>query len=189
MTVPRDTTLSFSLTPLRREGDTLSYRWTLNGDSVGADSAVTVPFPNLGEQAVVGRVIVDADADSVVWRIMVVPPEGVSDFGLRILDFGLSEPFPNPFNATAAVNYHLSAFSRVNLSLYDINGRLVGTLVDGWESAGEHRATIGGQAGTPAPLGLAAGVYFLRLQVLGSTGAPPGGRTFSPLIRKLVVVG
>ena len=122
-------------------------------------------------------------------------PDEVPNFAIRNSQFALMEVYPNPFNSQTAVSYQLSAFSRVNLSLYDINGRLVQTLVDGWQGAGEHRATIGGQAGTPAPLAnggqagtpaplsLPAGVYFLHLQAEGQAGM-----TVLPESRKVVVV-
>ena len=71
-------------------------------------------------------------------------------------DFHLAEPHPNPFNSTAAISYQLSAFSRVNLALYDINGRLVRTLTDGWEAAGAHQRTLRADR-------LPGGVYILKL--------------------------
>ena len=194
-----DDTVTFKVLPFIPE-DTLEYHWVLDRRNAGdADSAVIV-FNSAGLHQVIAVAWKGEERDRIEWTVKVTDPEGIGDFAIRNSQFALSEPFPNPFNATAAVNYQLSAFSKVNLSLYDIQGRLVGTLVEGWEAAGEHRVVIGGQAGmsilpgggqarTPAPLvGLPAGVYFLRLQVAPSTGAPPGGGTFSPLIRKAVVV-
>ena len=77
-------------------------------------------------------------------------------------DFRLAEPHPNPFNSTAAISYQLSAFSRVNLSLYDINGRLVQTLTDGWEAAGAHQRTLRADR-------LPGGVYILKLSAGAQT--------------------
>ncbi|MFH1734827.1 MAG: right-handed parallel beta-helix repeat-containing protein [bacterium] len=64
--------------------------------------------------------------------------------------------YPNPFNPSTAISIQLSAFSEVNLSVFDISGRLVAELVDGWREAGVHRVIFDGS-------GLASGVYIYRL--------------------------
>ncbi|MBU0519842.1 T9SS type A sorting domain-containing protein, partial [bacterium] len=68
---------------------------------------------------------------------------------------------PNPFNPTTAISFQLSAFSLVNLSVYDIQGRLVDTLVDGFRVAGYHQVTFDGSD-------VSSGVYVYRL-TLSST--------------------
>jgi cytochrome c peroxidase len=62
----------------------------------------------------------------------------------------------NPFNPTTAISYSLAEAGNVHLGVYDVAGRRVSTLVDGWQSAGDHRITFKGD-------NLASGVYFLRL--------------------------
>jgi hypothetical protein len=71
--------------------------------------------------------------------------------------YSLYVPSPNPFNASATVRYDLPAPGHVSLSLYDLSGRLVATLVDGEQPAGRHAVELDGS-------GLAAGVYFIRLE-------------------------
>jgi hypothetical protein len=65
--------------------------------------------------------------------------------------------YPNPFNPTTSIAYALPKATEVSLKVYDISGRLVSTLVDGWRNAGMHRAVF--QASD-----LASGVYIYRLQ-------------------------
>jgi hypothetical protein len=77
--------------------------------------------------------------------------------------FRLEAAYPNPFNASTALSYQLSANSYVCLRVYDTAGRLVTTLVDGWRSAGEHQLTW--DAGD-----LAAGMYFARLEARDYVG-------------------
>jgi len=72
------------------------------------------------------------------------------------LHFGLDAVYPNPFNATAVVGYRLSVVGWMELGLYDLNGRLVQTLFEGWQEAGSHQAVIDGTQ-------LPSGVYLLRL--------------------------
>lgn len=68
---------------------------------------------------------------------------------------------PNPFNASTAISYRLSADGVVNLTIYDITGREVAKLVDGMKPAGSHQVIFDGSD-------LVSGVYFARLKAGGS---------------------
>ncbi|MBU0517465.1 T9SS type A sorting domain-containing protein [bacterium] len=72
-------------------------------------------------------------------------------------EFALTGANPNPFNPTTSISIQLSAVSRVNLTVYDISGRKVATLVDGFRDAGYHQITFDGS-------GLASGVYLVKLE-------------------------
>ena len=50
----------------------------------------------------------------------------------------LYQNYPNPFNPSTVIKYQLSKSGMVSLRVYDILGRLVSTMVDNWEQAGEH---------------------------------------------------
>ena len=69
----------------------------------------------------------------------------------------LAEAYPNPFNPTTAISFQLAQAGRTFLGVYDISGRLVSTLVNGWREAGSHLATFEAQE-------LSAGIYMYRLQ-------------------------
>ena len=69
----------------------------------------------------------------------------------------LSQNYPNPAKGETIINYSLAKSSRVNLSLFDVNGRLVEVLVNGVKEAGSHTIKVKGGS-------LTAGVYFYRLQ-------------------------
>jgi hypothetical protein len=64
---------------------------------------------------------------------------------------------PNPFNPTVALRFDLPVASRVKLGVYDISGRLVSELVNGWREAGLHEVAFDGS-------NLASGIYLYRLQ-------------------------
>jgi M6 family metalloprotease-like protein len=91
-----------------------------------------------------------------VWLIR-MDSEGLLavDFGTthRPTEFAIDSPYPNPFNPTAVLRYELQAASLVELSVYDITGRLVAKLVDGWRKAGSHQVTLDAT-------GFASGVYI-----------------------------
>ncbi|MDI6767770.1 MAG: T9SS type A sorting domain-containing protein [Bacteroidota bacterium] len=77
-------------------------------------------------------------------------PEGINEFKLH-------KNYPNPFNPTTVISYQLPAVSHVKLSVYDVLGREVATLVDGMKEAGFYTANFDGSK-------LSSGVYFYKLQ-------------------------
>lgn len=64
--------------------------------------------------------------------------------------------YPNPFNPMTAISYKLQASSYVNLTVYDIAGRQVAELVNGWRDVGAHKVIFDGSD-------LPSGVYIYRL--------------------------
>ena len=70
----------------------------------------------------------------------------------------LYEASPNPFNPVTQITYWVPERAHVRLSVYDVSGRLVTTLVDDVRDSGEH--TVGWRADD-----LPSGVYFCRLEV------------------------
>jgi hypothetical protein len=62
---------------------------------------------------------------------------------------------PNPFQGQTTLQYRLEAPQQINISLYDVNGRQLSTLVDQPQEAGTY--TVDWQAGQ-----YPEGVYFAR---------------------------
>ena len=75
--------------------------------------------------------------------------------------FALHQNYPNPFNPTTTIAFDLPRATHVRLSVFDLSGRLVSTLVDAAVPAGSHRVTWNAR-------GLATGIYFLRMNAGGS---------------------
>ncbi len=71
--------------------------------------------------------------------------------------FTLSQNYPNPFNPTATISYVIGNRQMVNLSVYDILGQRVATLVDEEKAPGSYTATFDGSK-------LPSGIYLYRLQ-------------------------
>ncbi len=71
-------------------------------------------------------------------------------------NFAITSNYPNPFNPSTVLSYKLQAASTVNLAVYDIAGKQVAELVDGWRKAGSHEVTFDGS-------GLSSGVYIYHL--------------------------
>jgi hypothetical protein len=83
--------------------------------------------------------------------------------GIKEIDTPVSNDYcylscsPNPCKSFANIQFELPRASAVNLSVYDITGRLIVQLIDGLYGAGIHVATLDAS-------GFGSGVYFYRLE-------------------------
>ena len=71
--------------------------------------------------------------------------------------FTLEQNYPNPFNPTTTIGYELHKSSFVNLSVFDICGRQVATIVNEYQSKGVYKVNFDGR-------GLASGIYLCSLK-------------------------
>ncbi|TKJ41201.1 hypothetical protein CEE37_05925 [candidate division LCP-89 bacterium B3_LCP] len=72
-------------------------------------------------------------------------------------DFVVLDCYPNPFNPVTKISYQLPAANHVKLTVYDISGSKITSVVNGWRDAGMHEVTFNGS-------NLASGVYIYRLK-------------------------
>ena len=93
--------------------------------------------------------------DDVVLTVTV--PEAVGDQVALPESMTLLNPYPNPFNSTAQIPFELSASARVELSVYNLLGQKVATLVNPQEyTAGRHQVAWDAS-------GVTSGLYFVKL--------------------------
>jgi len=76
--------------------------------------------------------------------------------------FALLQNYPNPFNPETEIRYDLPKASRVTLTIFNLAGQAVRTLVDGNIPAGSHAANWNGR--NDRGRRVAGGIYFYRLQ-------------------------
>ncbi len=76
--------------------------------------------------------------------------------------FSLESNMPNPFGVRTTIRYALPSTSPVQLSIYDLSGRLVRTLVDGPITAGLHNTPWDGLDDRGREVG--SGIYFYNLK-------------------------
>ncbi|REL39249.1 T9SS C-terminal target domain-containing protein [Rhodohalobacter sp. SW132] len=86
----------------------------------------------------------------VVFSLSTEEPEQVRDFELH-------QNYPNPFNPATTISFYLPQSEEVTLTVFDITGRRVATLVDQPMNAGIHNQTFDASA-------LSSGIYFYRLE-------------------------
>jgi hypothetical protein len=70
--------------------------------------------------------------------------------------YNLGQNYPNPFNPSTAIRFDLPLRSFVTLKVYDMIGREVATLVNGFQEAGSHEIKFDAS-------GLPSGIYFYRI--------------------------
>lgn len=129
-------------------GDTWSeipYQYQLKPDDyvreIEADTRGTLFFGTLSEglfQVTLGTGVEEASP----------APEG---------SYMLHQNYPNPFNPVTTIRYFIPKREHVQLRIYEVTGKVVVTLVDGYQIAGTHRVEFDGSL-------LPSGVYFYRLR-------------------------
>jgi hypothetical protein len=80
---------------------------------------------------------------------------------------GLAQNYPNPFNPQTTIAFSLAQRANVHLAIYDVNGALVHTLVNGVRPAGPSSASWDGRDMNGALV--SSGVYFYKLVAGGFT--------------------
>jgi hypothetical protein len=78
------------------------------------------------------------------------------------LELMLSQNRPNPFNPSTTISFTTANATRIMVSVYDIEGKLVRTLIDGTFPAGWKEIIWDGTDAFGNPVG--SGVYFCRLE-------------------------
>lgn len=77
-------------------------------------------------------------------------------------NFLLKQNYPNPFNPSTNIEFNVSKQSLVNISIYDINGKLINELVNERKNIGNYLTKWNGtdQKGNK----VASGTYFYKVQ-------------------------
>jgi aminopeptidase N len=96
------------------------------------------------------------DPDAWVLKQVVSPPTAVLG-GEIPLTYVLHQNYPNPFNPATTIAYTLPARVHVKLEIYDVLGRKIVTLADGFQDPGQHTAVFDASS-------LASGTYLYRLE-------------------------
>jgi hypothetical protein len=127
------------------EGGAISLDWTIylrdNNDTVQVSTYTAPTF-------------------TPVWRTVTFERLGTSneleDAG-KAYEFALNQNYPNPFNPSTAIQFSIPSAQNVRLTVYNVLGQQVASLVNQNLSAGVHTANFNASA-------LSSGVYFYRLE-------------------------
>ena len=97
-------------------------------------------------------------SDSTIWRRSISDLTDVSEFNNQLItDFVLFQNFPNPFNPTTTIKFSIRNSDFVTLTVVDVLGNVVSTLVNKEVVPGTYEVKFDGS-------NLSSGIYFYRLQ-------------------------
>ncbi|NLH61593.1 MAG: T9SS type A sorting domain-containing protein [Ignavibacteriales bacterium] len=76
-------------------------------------------------------------------------------------EFTLNQNYPNPFNPSTVISYSVPAENQVTIKLYDISGKEIANLFNGFVGAGSHSFNFDAKG---LRLDLASGTYVVKVQ-------------------------
>ncbi|HSD64763.1 MAG TPA: FlgD immunoglobulin-like domain containing protein [Ignavibacteriaceae bacterium] len=85
------------------------------------------------------------------------------------VDYSLKQNYPNPFNPSTTIEYSLPVASNVTITIYNLLGEVVNTVVNRQQNAGYHTVSWNSNDNHGSKVG--SGVYFYELKANGSNGA------------------
>jgi len=110
-----------------------------------------------------GGSLVEAGVDDFLLTVFQPVQTGIGDGVVGLpTELRLGTNYPNPFNPQTTISFDLPRTSRVELSVYDLTGRRVVTLVDGELEGGRHEVTWQGRDARGRQV--ASGLYFSYLK-------------------------
>ncbi len=156
-----------------------SYRQSIPGDNCWHTYSVFLDSAEMWENYSNGNGSIDADYVTLDALLFYAPNQSqdrifyldalraISSFESSLPDitaypgqYHLFPNYPNPFNAYTVLRYQLHAQGKVNISIYNINGRHVATLRDELHTAGEYTVDWNGMAQS-------SGMYIAVMSVNG----------------------
>jgi hypothetical protein len=150
------------------------YQWSKRFGDIGFDSGRGVAMNGPGDVVATGdfKGIVDFGggpfeaafgSNDIFLTKYATSVTGVGDTStLRALSV---LAYPNPFNPGTTIRYTVTESGRVQVRVYDVQGRPIATLVNEESSVGPH--TVRWEGRDSEGVGVSSGVYFVRLEQNG----------------------
>lgn len=121
--------------------------------------------------------------DPAYYKVNLNPGQSLSKaVGQPPTSYAISAAYPNPFNPSTQISYSLPEAGRVSLVIYDVLGREIAILADGYQQAGRYTVTWHSTQNSGIPV--SSGVYFARLRVLNDVGGVKFTKTSRLLLMK-----
>jgi hypothetical protein len=114
------------------------------------------PFLRLYEEATGEIINLESDLEEFSNLLVSKVETVIGNTELLPLDYNLNPAYPNPFNPITNISYLIPEEKEINISIYDIDGRKVETLVQSKKSAGRYTLKWNAKY-------LASGLYFVKL--------------------------
>jgi|GEM_PF-2584981 len=92
--------------------------------------------------------------------------------------FLLNNNYPNPFNPSTIISYNLPEISKVKIEIYNVLGRKVAILIDGFQCAGVQKIEWNTNS-----FNLSSGIYFCRMTAFGKQT----GKNYNSTIKMMLL--
>lgn len=102
-------------------------------------------------------------SSTIFYRLKQIDIDGSVNFSNEVevngipAEFTLEQNFPNPFNPSTTINFNLSNSTYIKLNIYNSNGELLTTLLEGYQGEGNHSIKFDAS-------NLSSGIYFYKLE-------------------------
>jgi hypothetical protein len=90
-----------------------------------------------------------------------LPVDVIPEKAIVPYQFALRQNYPNPFNAVTTIEYSIASRSHVNISVFNILGQKVATLVNEMKTVGSYTVFWNGENNNSELA--ASGLYFYRI--------------------------
>jgi hypothetical protein len=149
--------------------------WILSLESSESEAQISWTFEDVPDEYDIGYSINDGvyfeDMRTISTTTLSINTEIIVRVGMQVLGidaepipevFALHQNYPNPFNPTTQIRYDLSDDANVNITIYDIMGRSIRSLVNNNQTAGYRSIRWDGKNNLGE--GVSAGMYIYMIQ-------------------------
>jgi hypothetical protein len=145
--------------------ETYGYQFTQVGNA--ANWTPPWPLPETNDMKYSNMALMTGATDGkpigdLNWFGLATRVESPKQTGSLPENFALRQNYPNPFNPTTSITYEISKPVEVKLSIYNVHGQKVRTLVNGRKAAGSY--TIQWDGRDQSGQAIVSGIYFYKLE-------------------------
>ncbi|MBT4644358.1 MAG: T9SS type A sorting domain-containing protein [Deltaproteobacteria bacterium] len=131
-------------------GNHQAYEWQMSGDLPKGDN-FSIQISSESNPAILG---ISENVFTINDTLTAIQESGNPGSS----EYSLSQNFPNPFTLVTEIPYTIQSSDYVTLSVYNLIGEKVHTLIHEYQEAGSYTANFNAQR-------LPAGIYFYKLQI------------------------
>jgi hypothetical protein len=146
--------------------------WPISDDQFTIEISISPP-PGDDIMTYNGTFTQTGDEASGTWSAVVSDSVCSGDWEVAFVDveelansiptrFKMTQNYPNPFNSATTISYHVSEITDIELTIFNILGQKIRTLVNCRQSAGSYQIQWDGQDNEGR--NVASGIYFYRLK-------------------------
>ena len=152
-----NTVTFFDFSEIASEGWIIeSWAWDFGDGNTSSEQYPVHTYENEGTYQVSLVVTTDIGTESVPFVADIqIGTLNISDNNLPE-DFGLIKNYPNPFNPNTTIEYYLGESGMVTMNVYDVNGKLIDSIVNTYQVSGKHSIIW-------QPNNISSGMYYINL--------------------------